>query len=128
AGWTAMAALTELLLLRIGTRTFVHIPGLDLLSGPLAIVAETGRLAYYLTVVLVMALAGGSVAALVRGNTASPLLLTGGIVLVALSSCMAALGLASPQASGWLGLVAVGLAALPAVSLGSRGLPLLLWS
>lgn len=56
SGLLLAAGSTELLLLRIGTRTAVHIPGVDALSGPLRTVAEAGRLAFYLAVVLLVAL------------------------------------------------------------------------
>ena len=48
--WTAVAALTELVLLRIGTRTALHIPGA--FSEPFRVVAAAGRLAFLLAVVL----------------------------------------------------------------------------
>lgn len=48
--WTAVAGLTELVLLRIGTRTALHIPGV--FSEPFRVVAAAGRLAFLLAVVL----------------------------------------------------------------------------
>jgi len=50
ASWTAVVALTELVLLRIGTRTALHIPGV--FSEPFRVVAAAGRLAFLLAVVL----------------------------------------------------------------------------
>ncbi|MDX1619759.1 MAG: hypothetical protein R3320_02130 [Nitriliruptorales bacterium] len=46
------AAAVELLLLRTVTRTFIHIPGLERYETPLGLVAQVGRVAYYLAVVL----------------------------------------------------------------------------
>ncbi len=53
---TAVVAAVELVLLRIVTRTFVHIPGVAVDGGPLAVLADAGRLAYYTSGVLVVAL------------------------------------------------------------------------
>ena len=53
---TALAgvAVVELVLLRLGTRTLIHIPGLGRFEDPIHIVAEVGRFAYYLAVVLLL--------------------------------------------------------------------------
>jgi hypothetical protein len=48
-------ALGELVLLRTGTRTLVHIPGLGRYETPIRILAEVGRFAYYLAVVSLVA-------------------------------------------------------------------------
>lgn len=50
----ASVALIELVLLRIGTRTLIHIPGLGRFEAPIRVVAEVGRFAYYLSVVLLI--------------------------------------------------------------------------
>jgi hypothetical protein len=72
ASMAAVAGLTELLLLRIATRTAIHIPGIDRLAIVYRIVADGGRLAYYLAVVM---LAFGLVAAAIelyrRGHPAA---------------------------------------------------------
>lgn len=52
--WTGLLATFELLVLRLLTRTFIHIPGLEKLERPLSVVFETGRLAFYATVVAVV--------------------------------------------------------------------------
>jgi len=49
----AAVAAFELVVLRAGTRTAIHIPALDVLSGPYRVVAWTGRYSYYLAAVLV---------------------------------------------------------------------------
>ena len=49
---TVLAGAAELLLLRLLTRTAVHIPGIATLGGPYLVVAELGRFAYYLGAVL----------------------------------------------------------------------------
>jgi hypothetical protein len=48
----ALAVVAELVLLRLGTRTLIHIPGLVRFEDPIHIVAEVGRFAYYVAVVL----------------------------------------------------------------------------
>lgn len=51
---TAVAAILELLLLRIVTRTAIHIPGMDRLPLVYVPLAEAGRFAYYLAAVMVV--------------------------------------------------------------------------
>jgi hypothetical protein len=46
------ASLLELAMLRIGTRTAIHIPGLERIAGPYRMFAETGRLMFFAAVVL----------------------------------------------------------------------------
>lgn len=53
--WLGVVVLVELTLLRTGTRTLVHIPGLGRYEVSLRFLSELGRLAYYLAVVLVIA-------------------------------------------------------------------------
>jgi hypothetical protein len=52
--WLAVAVLAELTLLRTGTRTLVHIPGLGRYELSIGVLSELGRMAYYLAVVLVI--------------------------------------------------------------------------
>lgn len=54
-GLLGVLALGELVLLRTGTRTLVHIPGLGRYETPIRILAEVGRFAYYLAVVSLVA-------------------------------------------------------------------------
>lgn len=51
---TALAGVVELCILRLFTRTAVHIPGLSAIAGPYAAVAAVGRFAYYLAAVLLV--------------------------------------------------------------------------
>lgn len=67
-GALGAAALAELLVLRLGSRTVIHIPGLDSLAGPLTAVSTIGRYLYYVAaVLLVISLAIG-----VRALAAAP--------------------------------------------------------
>lgn len=51
--WLGVVVLVELTLLRTGTRTLIHIPGLGRFEVSLRLLSELGRFAYYLAVVLV---------------------------------------------------------------------------
>ncbi len=53
--WLGAAVLLELVLLRTGTRTLVHIPGLGRFEVPIGMLSEVGRFAFYLSLVLVVA-------------------------------------------------------------------------
>ena len=55
AGLVVAAAL-ELLLLRLVTRSVIHIPGLGTVDGPFAVLAETGRLAFQVASLLLIVL------------------------------------------------------------------------
>jgi hypothetical protein len=55
SAWLGIVVLVELTLLRTGTRTLIHIPGLGRYEVSLGLLSELGRLAYYLAVVLVIA-------------------------------------------------------------------------
>ena len=50
-GLLGIFALGELVLLRTGTRTLIHIPGLGRYETPIGILAELGRFTYYLATV-----------------------------------------------------------------------------
>jgi hypothetical protein len=51
-----VASAIELTILRIGTRTVIHIPGIEAVEGPYRLVAAVGRLAFFSAVVLVVML------------------------------------------------------------------------
>ncbi|MCP3991621.1 MAG: hypothetical protein GY724_21285 [Actinomycetia bacterium] len=50
--------MTELAILRIGTRTAIHVPGIEQVAGPYRVLSATGRLAFYIAVVLLGVLLG----------------------------------------------------------------------
>jgi len=50
-----VVVVAELVLLRTGTRTLIHIPGLGQFETPIRVLAEVGRFAYYLAVVSLVA-------------------------------------------------------------------------
>jgi len=88
-GATALAGAAELLLLRLLTRTAVHIPGIATLGGPYLVVAELGRFAYYLGAVLLLLTLVGL--AWVLARRASPAALgTAASLLLFLGAALAA--------------------------------------
>jgi hypothetical protein len=128
AWWAGWAAVVELVLLRIGTRTMVHIPGVDVIAGPLAWLSEAGRFAYYLALVLIvgtgMALAGSWWVSRSSGGWLGIL----SLVIFVVGAVAGAIGVVDPGVVGWVGLTAL----LPLVvgSLGTRrgALPVVLWA
>jgi hypothetical protein len=54
SGWLGIVVLMELVLLRTGTRTLIHIPGLGRFDTSIGVLSEVGRFAYYLAVVLLI--------------------------------------------------------------------------
>jgi len=65
-----LAAATEFLLLRIFTRTAIHLPGIQEVTVPYTVLTEAGRLGYYLATVLLVVLLAGAGAALLRVHSA----------------------------------------------------------
>lgn len=54
--WLTWAVVTELVLLRMGTRTAVHIPGIAAIAGPFTVVSTAARIAFAAALVLALAL------------------------------------------------------------------------
>lgn len=126
--WAGCVAVVELILLRIGTRTLVHIPGVDRLSGPLAWLSETGRFAYYFSLVLA-AVVG---VALMRSWWVldSPYRWSGTLALVVFAAAAAggAVGALSPELVGWVSLAALVPLVVGAATRGRAAIPVLLWT
>lgn len=105
--WLSAAVVAELMLLRTGTRTLIHVPGLDRFSTAIDVVGEAGRLAYYVSAVLVAATLGRAGWLWLRGSgRAGPVV--GGLcwsVLVLLG--FARLSILPPSMVGWLSLGAM---------------------
>lgn len=100
----AAVATIELLALRVGTRTLIHIPGIDRVDGAFAVLADLGRVAYSFSVVLlVMVLLGIAVAA--ARARAIPALVS--VLLFGLAAAAARVGLVEPSWITWVGVVAV---------------------
>jgi hypothetical protein len=126
AWWTAWAALTELIVLRITTRTLIHIPGLAAFEGPIRAVSEIGRLAYYVTVVLLIGLLVRLVPVGIRAGSAWSALSPVGMAMLFLSAAAGRVGLIGGTDLGWLTLVAILVVGAGVASTGWRTLPLLL--
>lgn len=113
AGSLGLVALVELVLLRSGTRTLVHIPGLGRYDVSIGVLNEVGRLAFYLSVVLLVVTLGYLAVWLWRMDTS---LSRAAASLVALSILVAAagrLGMLTPSAVGWYSVGAIaGMAAI----------------
>lgn len=127
AGALGVVALVELILLRSGTRTLVHIPGLGRYDVSIGVLNEVGRLAYYLSVVLLLVTFAYLAAWLWRLD--KPLSRAAGL-LVALSILVAVAGrteIVSPTAVGWYSAGAI--AAMAAIAWrGVRSIPLVLFA
>lgn len=116
------AAAVELLLLRLFTRTAIHIPGIDQFAGPYTVLAETGRLAYYAaTALLVMVLASVALRALAARSLAGALAALGiGLFLVGAAAALA--GSVNDLALAAITLAAIAaLVPFTATALGPRG-------
>ncbi len=127
AGSLGVVALVELVLLRSGTRTLVHIPGLGRYDVSIGVLNEVGRLAYYLSVVLLLATLGYVAVWLLRMDT---LLSRAACSLIGLSILVAVagrMGILEPSAVGWYSVGAV--AGMTAVAWrGVRSIPLALFA
>ena len=116
------AAAVELLLLRLFTRTAIHIPGIDQFAGSYSVLAETGRLAYYAaTALLVVLLASVALRALAARSLAGALAALGiGLFLVGAAAALA--GSIDDLALAAITLAAVvALVPFAAIALGPRG-------
>ncbi len=127
AWWAAMAATAELVLLRIGTRTLVHIPGADVRSGPLGWLAEVGRLAYYFSLVLVVSVAAAVLSrSWARGRSGRPAMVA--LALSGVASLLGVTGAVTPDAVGWVNLLALLCVAAGFSRAGRAAFPLVLWA
>lgn len=128
AWWAGLVAITELVLLRMGTRTLVHIPGVEVVSGPLAWLSEAGRFAYFLSLVLVVGL--GALLLATWWASGSPRRWFGicAVALAGLAAIVAAIGAANPTVVGWLSLAAPLALILGLAGAGRGAIPLLLWT
>ena len=124
AGPLAILVVAELFLLRLGTRTLIHIPGLEKYETPIRWLAEVGRFAYFAAVVFLIALL---IALTVRRfRRSGPFAVMG--ALAALGFLVTALAgrleWIQPGVVGWVGMTALVMALVGAASRGRRALPL----
>lgn len=130
AGWLGLVVIVELVLLRTGTRTLIHIPGLGRFDTSIGLLSEAGRLAYFLAVVLVitvlvylghMAWTGGTVAGRALTAVISAFLVTAllgriGVVTAAAVAWVSVVVLVAVLALIWSGLRSLPVAAFVAAS------------
>ncbi len=126
AWWTAWAAMAELVVLRLTTRTLIHIPGLAAFEKPFRVIGEIGRLAYYVTLVLVVGLLILLTRAGLPPRSPRSALAPVGMALLLLSAALGRVGLIGGTDLGWLSLGALLLVTVGTASLRWRTVPLLL--
>ncbi len=126
ARWTAGSAMIELVVLRVVTRTLIHIPGLGRFETVVWVVSEIGRFAYYLTVVLLLGLLPLLTWAAFRRGSACGRRLAAGLVLVVVSAAAGFVAVAGVAELGWMTLVSVVTLGVGVSMRGPRTLPLLL--
>jgi hypothetical protein len=107
APWLAISALIEFLILRTGTRIAIHVPAGEALRAPYLVLAALGRFAFFVALVLVIALLAMAFVALIR-RTQAPARVAGALLLLFL---VAAAALAIEPAAGPVTAVATALAA-----------------
>lgn len=110
------ASIGELLLLRVGTRTAVHIPDLEAVYTPFRLVAATGRFVFSMAVVLLVVLLGRLILELHRADATA--VAAGLGVFVAMAS-LARLGLVTANIVGAATVTAV----IVAATVGALRLP-----
>lgn len=101
------AVVVEFLLLRTGTRALIHIPGLGQYETPIRALAEIGRFAYYLAIVLLVATLGAFLFARIRSRSSGDSVLAVSIAMFMVAAVAGRAGLLSPIVVGWLSLVVV---------------------
>ncbi|MCH7585827.1 MAG: hypothetical protein IH941_11845 [Acidobacteria bacterium] len=125
--WLTVFVLAELFLLRIATRTLIHIPGLGRFETPIRVLAEAGRLAYYAAVVFLVAVLVSM--AYVRFKSPDPRSMLAGSAAVwfLLVAGTGRLGVVSVSVVGW-SLSAALIVAVMAGWRGRRSVPLALFT
>lgn len=92
---TAATAVAELLVLRVFTRTIIHIPGAQDATAVLGLVADAGRFAYYLAAVLLVITLVLLVGDLVRRGSARSMTAAATVLMFIATSTVARAGLVS---------------------------------
>jgi hypothetical protein len=128
AWWAGWVAVVELVLLRIGTRTLVHIPGVDVIAGPLAWLSEAGRFAYYLALVLIVGVGMALAASWWVSRSPGRWLEILSLVIFVVGAVAGAIGAVDPGVVGWAGLAALLPLVVGSIGIGRGAIPLLLWT
>ena len=117
SGWLAVAVVFELVVLRTGTRTLIHIPGLGRFDISIGALSELGRFGYYLALVLVISTliyvgwrswARGTIAGRLVGGAAWSFIVIGllgrfGVVPMATVTWLSLLLMVVVLVAGWSG-------------------------
>jgi hypothetical protein len=126
ARWLGIVVVAELVLLRSGTRTLIHIPGLDSFETSIGLVSEVGRFAYYLAVVLVLVVLGFICHAGWLARTRPGSAVAGLVAVFVVAALLGRIGVIPVPAVGWVSLaVLVGL--LMTTEGGVRNVPVALF-
>lgn len=122
AGWLGIVVLVELLLLRTGTRTLIHIPGLGQFDVSIGILNEVGRFAYYLAAVILVSTLIYLGHILWQTGTRTSKVVSGVVWLFLAVALAGRTGLITPTTVGWLSLVVL-IALLASTWSGVRSIP-----
>lgn len=125
--WLTIFVLAELFLLRIGTRTLIHIPGLGRFETPIRLLAELGRLAYYAAVVFLVAVLVSIAYSRFKSRNPRSMLAGSAVVGFLLVAGAGRFGFVSPSVVGWC-LSAVLVVAVITGWTGWRSVPLALFA
>ncbi|HSM43775.1 MAG TPA: hypothetical protein VK969_02035, partial [Acidimicrobiia bacterium] len=126
AGWLGIVVLAELVLLRSGTRTLIHIPGLGDFETTIGLVSEVGRFAFYLSVVLVIAVLGYIVHAGWSARTPTGSVVAGLVAVFLLAALLGRVDVIPVSAVGWVSLAVI-FGLLLATGGGARSVPVALF-
>ncbi len=105
SGWLGLVVIVELVLLRTGTRTLIHIPGLGRFDTSIGMLSEAGRLAYYLAVVLVVAVLVYLGRMTWTGGTLAGRVLAGVVSVFLVTSLLGRIGVATPSVVAWMSVM-----------------------
>lgn len=126
-GLLAISVSAEFLLLRTGTRALIHIPGLAGLEMPIRALAEAGRFAYFLAVVLVVVVLLRFVSRGARSRNARDRTTAFLVVGFLAAAIGARWGVIPGVAVGWVSMAVV--AAVTALSVrGARSAPVVVFA
>lgn len=106
SGALGVVALIELTLLRTGTRTLIHIPGLGRFDVSIGILSEVGRLAYYFSVVLLVSTLAYIGYSLWRVDTLPTRVASAFAIFFLLGAAAGRIGVVAVPVVGWGSLIA----------------------
>ncbi|HUG08224.1 MAG TPA: hypothetical protein VMP13_04940 [Acidimicrobiia bacterium] len=105
AVWLGIVVIAELVLLRTGTRTLIHIPGLGRFDTSIGMLSEAGRLAYYLAVVLVVAVLVYLGRSMWTSGTLAGRVLTGLVSAFLVTALLGRIGVLTASTVAWVSVM-----------------------